>query len=127
MFPTGPCACRCPGQPSCRPSAVEVLITTGQTVDPWSCPWPPISRSAPWVASSPAPPCPWRQSPPPEDFLAFVTDPAAVTAAQVSEATTRVLENPIYREAARRMAAAIAAAPPPASVVPWRTSLAGAA
>jgi hypothetical protein len=32
--------------------------------------------------------------PPPEDFLAFVTDPAAVTAAQVSEATNRVLEEP---------------------------------
>jgi len=64
--------------------------------------------------------------PPPEDFMAFVTDPAAVTAAQVSEATTRVLENPTYREAARRIAAEIAATPLPASVVPWLASLAGA-
>jgi UDP:flavonoid glycosyltransferase YjiC (YdhE family) len=63
--------------------------------------------------------------PPPEDFMAYVTDPAAVTAAQVSEATTRVLEDPTYREAARRIAAEIAAAPPPASVVPWLASLAG--
>jgi UDP:flavonoid glycosyltransferase YjiC (YdhE family) len=65
--------------------------------------------------------------PPPEDFLAFVTDPAAVTAAQVSEATTRVLEDRTYREAARRIAAEIAATPLPASVVPWLASLAGAA
>jgi UDP:flavonoid glycosyltransferase YjiC (YdhE family) len=64
--------------------------------------------------------------PPPEDFMAYVTDPAAVTAAQVSEATTRVLEDPAYREAARRIAAEIAAAPPPASIVPWLASLAGA-
>ena len=65
--------------------------------------------------------------PPPEDFMAFVTDPAAVTADQVSEATTRVLENPTDREAARRIAAEIAATPLPASVVPWVASLAGAA
>jgi UDP:flavonoid glycosyltransferase YjiC (YdhE family) len=48
-----------------------------------------------------------------------------VTTTQVSEATTRVLENPTYREAARRIAAEIAATPPPASVVPWLASLAG--
>jgi UDP:flavonoid glycosyltransferase YjiC (YdhE family) len=65
--------------------------------------------------------------PPPDDFLAFVTDPAAVTAAQVSEATSRVLEDPTYREAARRIAAEIAATPLPASVVPWLASLGGAA
>ena len=56
-----------------------------------------------------------------------MTDPAAVTAAQVSEATTRVLEDPTYRAAARRIAAEIAATPLPASVVPWLASLAGAA
>jgi hypothetical protein len=56
--------------------------------------------------------------PPPEQFLACVTDPAAVTAAQVGEATTRVLEDPAYRQAARRVAAEIAAAPPPTSLVP---------
>jgi UDP:flavonoid glycosyltransferase YjiC (YdhE family) len=64
--------------------------------------------------------------PPPEDLMAFVTDPVAVTAAQVSEATARVLESSTYREAARRIAAEIAATPPPASVVPWLVSLAAA-
>jgi UDP:flavonoid glycosyltransferase YjiC (YdhE family) len=63
--------------------------------------------------------------PPPEDFMAFVTDPTAVTATQVSEATRRVLEIPTYREAAQRIAAEIAAAPPPASIRPWLTSLVG--
>jgi UDP:flavonoid glycosyltransferase YjiC (YdhE family) len=63
--------------------------------------------------------------PAPEQFLAYVTDPAAVTAAQVGEATTRVLEDPAYRQAARRIAAEMAAAPPPASLVPWLMSLAG--
>lgn len=61
--------------------------------------------------------------PPPQDVLAYVTDPTAVTAPQVSEATTRVLETPGYGEAARRIAAEIAAAPPPSSVRPWLTSL----
>ena len=65
--------------------------------------------------------------PPPEDVMAFVTDPAAVTAAQVSDATTRVLEDPAYREAARRIAAEIVATPPPASLVPWLASLSGVA
>ena len=64
--------------------------------------------------------------PPPGDVLAFVTDPAAVTAAQVSDATTEVLEDLAYHEAARRIAAEIAATPPPASLVPWLGSLAGA-
>lgn len=59
--------------------------------------------------------------------MAFVADPAAVTAAQVSDATTRVLEDPAYREAARRVAAEIAATPPPASLVPWLASLSGVA
>jgi hypothetical protein len=63
--------------------------------------------------------------PAPRQFLAYVTDPAAVTAAQVGEATTRVSEGPAYRQAARRIAAEIAAAPPPASLVPWLASLAG--
>jgi L-2-deoxyfucosyltransferase len=61
--------------------------------------------------------------PPLENPLAFVTDPAAVTAAQVSDAITQVLEDPAYREAARRVAAEIAATPPPASLVPWLVSL----
>jgi hypothetical protein len=60
--------------------------------------------------------------PAPEQFLAYVTDPAAVTAAQVGEATTRGLQHPAYRQAARRIAAEIAAAPPPASLVPWLAS-----
>jgi UDP:flavonoid glycosyltransferase YjiC (YdhE family) len=64
--------------------------------------------------------------PSPEEFLAYTTDPTAVTATQVSEATTRVLETPAYRQAAQRIAAEIAAAPPPSSVRPWLTSLAGA-
>jgi UDP:flavonoid glycosyltransferase YjiC (YdhE family) len=64
--------------------------------------------------------------PPREDVMAFVTDPAAVTAAQVSEATSRVLEDPAYRVAAQRIAAEIAATPPPASLVPWLASLSGA-
>jgi hypothetical protein len=54
-----------------------------------------------------------------------VTDPTAVTATQVSEATTRVLETPPYGQAAQRIAAEIAAAPPPSSIRPWLTSLAG--
>ena len=64
--------------------------------------------------------------PPLEEVLGFVTDPAAVTAAQVSDATTQVLENPAYREAARPIATEIAATPPPASLVPWLRSLLGA-
>jgi UDP:flavonoid glycosyltransferase YjiC (YdhE family) len=58
--------------------------------------------------------------------MSYVSDPSAVTAAQVSEATTQVLEDPAYREAARRIAAEIAATPPPASLVPWLASLPGA-
>ena len=64
--------------------------------------------------------------PSPDDFMTFVTDPAAVTAAQVGQATAGVLESPTYRAAARRIAAEIAATPPPASVVPWLASLADA-
>jgi UDP:flavonoid glycosyltransferase YjiC (YdhE family) len=63
--------------------------------------------------------------PPPPEVLAYTTDPTAVTAIQVSEATTRVLETPSYRQAAQRIAAEIAAAPPPSSIRPWLTSLAG--
>jgi UDP:flavonoid glycosyltransferase YjiC (YdhE family) len=58
--------------------------------------------------------------------MGFVTDPAAVTAAQVSEATARVLESSTYREVARRIAAEIAATPPAAAVVPWLASFAAA-
>lgn len=63
--------------------------------------------------------------PPPQEVLAYTTDPTAVTATQVSEATTRVLETPTYRQAAQRIAAEIAAAPPPSSIGPWLRSLAG--
>jgi len=63
--------------------------------------------------------------PPPQEFLAYATDPTAVTATQVSEATTRVLETPTYRQAAQRIAAEIAAAPPPSSIRPWLMSLVG--
>jgi UDP:flavonoid glycosyltransferase YjiC (YdhE family) len=64
--------------------------------------------------------------PQPEDFMAFVTNPAEVTAAQVSDATARVLDSSTYGEAARRIADEIAGTPPPASVVPWLASLAAA-
>jgi UDP:flavonoid glycosyltransferase YjiC (YdhE family) len=64
--------------------------------------------------------------PQPEDFMAFVTNPAEVTAAQVSDATARVLDSSTYGEAARRIADEIAATPPPSSVVPWLASLAAA-
>jgi UDP:flavonoid glycosyltransferase YjiC (YdhE family) len=63
--------------------------------------------------------------PPPQEFLAYATDPTAVTATQVSEATTLVLETPAYRQAAQRIAAEIAAAPPPSSIRPWLMSLVG--
>jgi UDP:flavonoid glycosyltransferase YjiC (YdhE family) len=63
--------------------------------------------------------------PPPREFLAYVTDPTAVTATQVSEATTRVLETPTYHQTAQRIAAEIAAAPAPSSIRPWLTSLTG--
>jgi UDP:flavonoid glycosyltransferase YjiC (YdhE family) len=63
--------------------------------------------------------------PPPREFLAYVTDPTAVTATQVSEATTGVLETPTYRQAAQRIAAEIAAAPAPSSIRPWLTSRTG--
>jgi hypothetical protein len=58
--------------------------------------------------------------------MAFVTNPAEVTAAQVSDATARVLDSSTYGEAARRIADEIAGTPPPASVVPWLASLAAA-
>jgi len=64
--------------------------------------------------------------PQPEDFMAFVTNPAEVTAAQVSDATARVLDSSTYGQAARRIADEIAGTPPPASVVPWLASLAAA-
>src|SRR5215467_26272 len=61
---------------------------------------------------------------PPEEILSYVTDPAAVTAAKVAEATGRVLHDPGYREAAQRVATEIAALPLPTSIVPWLESVA---